>query len=144
MKFDEEDTILRREQNEIKKILQKTLPQYMIPRVFYHMKALPMNHNGKIDKKSLPIPNLNLPHFDSYEAPQNTNEKIIAQFFSEILGVDNIGTNDDFFQIGGNSLKAIHLSSELQKYYDIDVTKIFNYRTVKKIAHFLEKRHKIS
>ncbi|APJ04289.1 non-ribosomal peptide synthetase [Silvanigrella aquatica] len=121
----------------LRNFLKKSLPYYMIPRVFQHMNFFPINNNGKIDRKKLPEPNLKKYISNNNIVPKNEKEILIAKIFSDILEIDNLSTSDDFFQLGGNSLKAIHLTSKLQQYFDVDVSKVFIFRTIQNLSNSL-------
>jgi acyl carrier protein len=86
--------------------LGERLPDYMIPAAFVHLEALPMNPNGKVDRRHLPEPS-----FESRSAarPRNELENLLATLWQEILGVADVGPDDDFFELGGHSLLAVKL-----------------------------------
>ena len=122
----------------MKNYLEKILPSYMIPKLFIHIKNFPLNSNGKIDRKSLPKPNFKDLQTNNYVPPSNEKEMIISKIFSEILEIENISIYDDFFILGGNSIKAIKLTSELQIYFNVDISQIFIQRNIKNLAEKLE------
>ena len=111
--------------------LSATLPDYMIPDVFIQMAALPLNINGKLDKQALPDPDFNASTAE-YVAPGTAMETTMCQIWQEILFLDRIGINDNFFRIGGNSILAIALvariSRQLQLIYP--VTELLKYKTI--------------
>jgi amino acid adenylation domain-containing protein/thioester reductase-like protein len=114
--------------------LQKKLPEYMIPNLFIYLDKLPLTRNGKIDRKALFRPDFT--NINSYLAPSNAQERLVCAAFSKVLGLEKIGVNDDFFSLGGNSIKAITLVVNLQNDFKINVTDIFNLRTPKRIAEY--------
>jgi acyl-CoA synthetase (AMP-forming)/AMP-acid ligase II/acyl carrier protein len=120
--------------------LARVLPDYMVPSFFVFIDKIPLNPNGKIDRKSLPAPEVT--NIDGYVAPRNELETKICQAWSELLGIpeDKIGIHDDFFKLGGNSLLAIRLSSKLSKYLGekISVAVIFKNRTVNELHNFFQ------
>ncbi len=121
---------------EIIKQLAKSLPQYMIPNIFIQIELIPLTINGKLDKSSLPLPNLTTDK-NNFTAPKNELEQIICKIFSDILSISmtQIDVNSDFFQLGGNSLLAISLVANLQQHnLKISVDEIFNLRTPLKIS----------
>ena len=94
--------------DEIKKKLAAALPDYMIPKVFVKMDAFPVNANGKLDRKSIAKPDLS--QFSApYEKPENETEAEICSAMQEILHIARVGRNDDFFELGGNSINAAAL-----------------------------------
>lgn len=117
------------------------LPEYMLPSVFVHLNRLPLTINGKIDRKYLPDPELE--EIDNYVAPVNKQEKLICSEFSRVLGIKKVGVNDNFFHLGGSSIKAITLVARLQTNFNINVSDIYNLKTPKQIAKktFFEKNN---
>lgn len=105
----------------------------LIPQYFIFIEKFPINANGKIDRASLPKPNLKTLDRE-YVAPANEKEYLICEAFSKVLGFDNISVNTDFFDFGGNSIKAITLISSLQSNFNISMTDVFKYRTPQLIA----------
>lgn len=112
--------------------LAQLLPIYMLPSVYMFLNKIPLSSSGKLDRKALP--EINFDNSDKYVAPESLQEHLICEEFAHILGLKQIGVNDDFFRLGGNSLKAIALTSALQANFDIKVADIFNLRTPKKIS----------
>jgi acyl carrier protein len=104
------------------------------------LESLPLNSNGKIDKKALPDPKeMNLTSGTEYVAPRNEIEEQVIKIWEEVLKKDNIGVKDDFFDLGGHSLKAIKVISKIRKQYNIkfEVGHMFEENTVEKIAEFI-------
>lgn len=95
----------------IKEALKNRLPHYMIPGTFVKMDAFPVNPNGKIDRKSISKPDLDQLK-SAYEAPQNEIEEKICHAMERILGINQIGRNDNFIELGGNSINAVSLCVE--------------------------------
>lgn len=120
--------------SELKEFLKASLPEYMIPAYFIHLEKLPLTHNGKVDTKNLPKPDESYDTGAKFEAPRNDNEKKIARVFREVLSIKNIGINDSFFDIGGNSIKAIALVAELQSDFEVRVNDVFQYQTIAELA----------
>lgn len=116
--------------------LAKNLPSYMIPSYFVLLDEIPLLPNGKVNKKELKIPNID-DYRAAYEAPSNELEEKLCAVFSEVLEIENIGVNDDFFEIGGDSIHAINAISKA-KLPELDVPKLYKFRTVKKLAAALK------
>ena len=114
-------------ETEIQNYLITQLPEYMLPRTIVYLDKLPLTNNGKLDKNALPEPTFEIDN--KYIAPKNEREKLICDAFVRVLGIEKIGVNDDFFKLGGNSLKAITLTSILQANFEVKVMDIFNLRT---------------
>ena len=94
--------------------LQSTLPDFMIPCAFVRMEAFPLSPNGKLDRKALPAPE-RLTEACAYRAPQSEGERQLAAWWRELLQVEQIGCDDDFFALGGHSLHAIQLMVKLKR-----------------------------
>ncbi|AGF55973.1 non-ribosomal peptide synthetase [Clostridium saccharoperbutylacetonicum] len=118
---------------EIKEFLKRELPSYMIPSHIMQLERMPVNSNGKVERKALPTPK----SFDfnyEYIMPKNNIEEKISKAWSKILGIKNISTDLNFFEIGGNSLKAISVVSRLAKEFSIAINDIFKYPTIQELA----------
>lgn len=121
--------------SDLRNYLSKKLPRYMIPSYFVALEDLVYTPNGKIDKKSLPLPNEFLNNNeDSYVAPKTTLEISIAKIWEKLLNTQPIGINDNFFDLGGDSLLAMSLNMELLKITDkISYQDIFRYPTISEL-----------
>jgi len=122
--------------------LAKNLPDYMIPSYFIQVKKMPLTPNGKIDRKALAEvegfqPKLGAPY--AYVAPETELEKNIAETWKRALKLDKIGIDDNFFDIGGNSLKLIRVVGELKASLkkEMPVVTMFRYPTIGSMANFL-------
>ncbi|WP_263053373.1 non-ribosomal peptide synthetase [Granulicella mallensis] len=91
-----------------------TLPDYMVPAAYVRLDNLPLNANGKLDRNSLPVPPADAYAREDYEAPVNDLERRLAELWSEVLDVETIGRNDNFFDLGGHSLLAVRLVSRIR------------------------------
>jgi acyl carrier protein len=101
--------------------LREQLPDYMIPSVFVTMTELPLTPNGKIDRKALPAPDQTADVTLDHEAERTPVEQIVAQIFSDILGVERVGSNADFFESGGHSLLATRLISRIREAFQVEL-----------------------
>ena len=118
---------------EVKDFLKKEIPSYMIPSHIMQLESMIVNSNGKIDRKAL----IKLKFSNLKEeciAPKNNIEEKISQVWSKILGINNVSTDSNFFEIGGNSLKAISVVSRLAKEFNIVINDIFKYPTIQELA----------
>ncbi|MFE6871592.1 amino acid adenylation domain-containing protein [Kitasatospora sp. NPDC057692] len=115
------------------------LPDYMIPATFTALEAIPVNANGKTDRRALPDPSPAAG--DAHVPPRGPVEQALAEIWAELLGV-RAGAHDNFFQIGGNSILAIRLISRIQQEYGIDfaVRTVFEGPTVAQLAAAVEER----
>ena len=124
---------------ELRQYLEERLPKYMIPSYFIQLEKMPLNKNGKIDKSQLPEPDGDINTGREYVAPRNDVEKKLVEVWQEVLGVEKVGINDDFFEIGGDSLKAVRVSSKLSLEYKVNANDIFVNPTIEKLAKKLGK-----
>ncbi|MFN8769350.1 MAG: amino acid adenylation domain-containing protein [Neisseriaceae bacterium] len=123
---------IRLEEPKIKDFLALRLPEYMIPNKIIQIESIPLTNSGKLDKKQLP--KINFSDLSNYVSANNPQEKLICDIFSDVLGVPKVGITDDFFRLGGNSIRAIRLTSKLQTYFDINFGDVLNLRTPQKLA----------
>lgn len=112
--------------------LKRFFPEYMLPYAFVRIKEFPITISGKLDVKRLPIPILG-DRID-YLPPTTTKEKLICDAFASILAIEKVGKRDDFFSLGGNSIKVIELAALLHTKFDISVSDIFTLKTPENIA----------
>jgi amino acid adenylation domain-containing protein len=92
------------------------LPDYMLPARIIFLEALPVSANGKIDRKALPDPDLIVEtRNEDYEAPHGPMEKLIAQVWQDVLGVDRVSARDSFFDLGGHSLSSLKAIAEIER-----------------------------
>ena len=115
--------------------LSKKVPSYMIPAFFVRMEAFPKNANGKLDRKSLAMPDIN-DFRNDYVPPANDMEAKICQAMERVLGIGLVGVNDDFFDLGGDSLRSAVLISDLGD-HGLTYSTIFDGRTPRRIAQLM-------
>src|SRR3989339_676726 len=114
----------------------------MIPSIFVYLKEMPLNQNGKLDRLSLPEPKEKDLDKNKYEAPKTDIEKRIANIWQEVLNIKKIGLNDNFFNLGGHSLKAIQVLARINKEFDIDLGLKELFKENKKTAVIIPKTKK--
>ncbi|VEP13357.1 Amino acid adenylation protein (modular protein) [Hyella patelloides LEGE 07179] len=116
----------------LREYLKSKLPEYMLPNVFVTLDILPLTPNGKIDRKALPVPDGEISREQKYVAPRTPSEEIIANIFTDILGVKNVGIHDNFFELGGHSLLATQLISRLRVAFEVEIPlrELFEYPSV--------------
>nr|WP_255352740.1 amino acid adenylation domain-containing protein [Xanthomonas sp. GPE 39] len=95
--------------------LSATLPDYMVPAAYIQLDCLPVNSNGKLDRKALPAPDGAAYVVSAYEAPQGEIEQAIAVIWRDLLGLETIGRHDNFFALGGHSLLAVTLIERMRQ-----------------------------
>jgi len=124
------------ESSELREFLRGVLPEYMVPGVFVALEAWPLNAAGKLDRKALPAPERAAAA--PYVAPRNDVEARIAAAWAQALNVSRVSVEDSFFDLGGDSIRAIALVGALKvRGYEVTVGAIFKYQTVAELARFL-------
>lgn len=122
--------------------LSQSLPQYMLPEYYIEMESIPLNANKKIDKRALPKPTEENAIREIYVEPQSELEKVIARVWTEVLGVEKISVADNFFAIGGDSIKGIQIISKLKdKGIGLEIKYLLNYPTIEQLCAFVEEHH---
>ena len=126
-------------EEDLKIYLQQNLPDYMVPPYFIETDGLPINQNGKIDRKALSSIDLDQLKKVNYIEPETETEKRLASIWSQLLGIESIGLNDNFFDLGGHSLKATILVSKIHKEFEIKLSleQIFDRPTIKGLAQYI-------
>ncbi len=129
---------------EIRTYLKKELPDYMIPSYFITLEKMPLNPNGKIDHKALPEPKEGFNTDREYVSPVNETEEILAEIWSEVLGVEKISTLDNFFELGGHSLKATTFVARVYKELKVELPlrEVFKIPTIKELAQYIDQTEK--
>ncbi|GGB16678.1 polyketide synthase [Puia dinghuensis] len=131
----------RKDTPALRQHIARTLPDYMMPAAFVWLDELPHTTSGKIDKLSLPKPEIRRPDLAVlYKAPVSKTETIIATLWAAFLQLDRIGTEDNFFELGGNSLVALKTVAALQQQHGLDlpITRLYQFPTIKALAAWLE------
>ncbi|MDA2704712.1 amino acid adenylation domain-containing protein [Bacillus cereus] len=134
------------EKNKLALHLSNVLPEYMVPKYYSHVLEIPITANGKIDFEKLP--KIEFGHEQKDECklkPQTKVQKDIAKVWSEVLNVKSIGLKDDFFNLGGHSLKVMPALVKLKPLYpNLKIQDFFKYRTIEKLASHIEEMEDIS
>jgi amino acid adenylation domain-containing protein len=115
------------------------LPGYMIPSAFVPLPELPLTSSGKLNPHQLPEP----PERDEYERPRSPTEELLAKtVFASVLGVDRVGARDDFFALGGNSLKATQLVAQIRENFgtEVDLRTLYSASSVEDLARVIRER----
>jgi len=123
---------------EIRDFLRDRAPEYMIPTTFTPLSALPRTASGKVDRQSLPEPNLTS-ETQEYIAPRNSIESAIAQIFAELLHLEQVSVTADFFDLGGHSLLATQVMSRLRNTFamEIPLRYLFEAPTIAELAELI-------
>ncbi|MCP5103050.1 MAG: amino acid adenylation domain-containing protein, partial [bacterium] len=119
--------------------LSKDLPGFMIPSFFVPIEQIPLNPNGKVDRKALPVPEIEVG--GEYTAPRNAIEESLVLIWAEVLGInsDKIGIDSNFFQLGGHSLRAVIIIARVHRELNVKVplAEIFKTPTIRGLARFI-------
>jgi tyrocidine synthetase-3 len=123
---------------ELKEYLYGYLPAYMIPAYFMQIERIPLTSSGKVNKPALPA--IEFIRENDYVAPASGKEIMIADVWKEELKLEQVGIHDNFFEMGGNSIKIIQVSSKLKQLSgrEIPVARLFQYPTIAALARYLE------
>ncbi len=121
---------------ELRRFISRRLPEFMVPSVFVMLDRFPLAPNGKLDHAALPEPDLG---GAAYRAPHTPAEEVLADVYADVLGLQSVGVDDDFFAVGGDSIRSIQVVSRA-KARGVTVTprQIFEYRTVAELARAAE------
>ncbi|MCP5102522.1 MAG: AMP-binding protein, partial [bacterium] len=128
---------------EVREFLSEQLPRYMVPGYIVTVEKIPLTANGKVDVKALPDPETGFSEND-YVAPRDENEEKLAEIWSELLGIEprRIGINSSFFDMGGHSLKAGLMVSEIHKVFNVvmPLVQVFETPTIRELARYIKKK----
>ncbi|MBP1312458.1 amino acid adenylation domain-containing protein, partial [Paenibacillus sp. 1182] len=125
---------------ELRSLLGEELPNYMVPSYLVQLEQMPLTPNGKIDRKALPAPEDSLQSVADYVAPRTWVEVKLAQIWQDVLGLAQVGVKENFFEIGGHSLRATTLASRIHKELNkpLPLRSIFEAPTIEQLAVVLE------
>ena len=125
---------------ELHVFLKENLPDYMVPAAFVLLEALPLTINGKVDRRSLPSPDTARPDLaEAFVAPGTAEEKALAEIWEKILGVEKVGIRDNFFALGGDSIRSIQVQSLAQKQgLGFSLQQLFQHPTIEAIVREIE------
>ena len=108
--------------SELVKFLAQTLPDYMIPGTFVRLEKLPLNPQNKVDRTALPPPAETRPSLDTpFMAPRDAIERQLAEIWAEVLGIDQVGIHDNFFDLGGHSLTATRIVTRVIEKFQLEI-----------------------
>nr|AEW31021.1 plipastatin synthetase [Bacillus subtilis subsp. subtilis] len=127
---------------QVRSLLARSLPNYMIPAYIIEMETLPLTSNGKLNRKALPEPNFTSKQ--TYAPPRNDLEDQLVLIWQEVLGIQRIGIEDSFFELGGDSIKALQVSARLGRYgLSLQVSDLFRHPKIKDLSPFIRKSERI-
>jgi len=120
--------------------LRDTLPDYMVPAAVVELERLPLTPNGKVDVAALPVPQGRSALRASYRPPSTGVERTLAGVWRDVLGVGAVGRDDNFFDLGGNSLRLVQVQSRLQLALgrELSIVDLFRYPTIRALSAHLD------
>ncbi|HEY7414925.1 MAG TPA: amino acid adenylation domain-containing protein, partial [Ktedonobacteraceae bacterium] len=119
--------------------LKAKLPDYMVPHFFVVLDAFPLNANGKVDYQALPEPDMAYVAQDAFVAPRTPVERILAEIWEQMLGIEHVGINDNYFNLGGDSITSIRIVARVQQ-ASLHLTPrlLFQHQTIAELAEVIE------
>ena len=134
------DTGSEADTQKMRDALSAILPGYMVPTAIVIVPALPLNPNGKVDRRALPAPDWDSAAQSGFEEPRTPTEELVAEIFSQILRRKRVGRHDNFFDIGGDSVKSIQVAGEIHRALDLSIPTrtLFDAQTVQAYAQAVE------
>jgi amino acid adenylation domain-containing protein len=133
--------------NELRRFLKEKLPNYMLPSAFVMLDALPLTPNGKVDRQALPIPDrLSQETEETFVAPRDEVEGQLIEIWKEVLGIESVGLQDNFFEIGGHSLLAVKLFWQIEKTFgtNLPLATLFQSGTVEALANIIRQKKELA
>jgi amino acid adenylation domain-containing protein len=133
--------------DELRRFVGETLPRPMVPSAFIQLAALPLTSSRKVDRRALPEPDAQRPDLESaYRAPGSELERLVAALWRDVLGVERVGVDDNFFDLGGSSLHLVKLRQLLREEpgRDLPLNVFFLYPTVAAFAEYLSRGDAVS
>jgi amino acid adenylation domain-containing protein len=124
------------QRSEIRDLLKRTLPDYMVPADYVVLEAIPISPNGKIDRKALPDTSFRAGHESEIVAPRAETERMLTDIWREVLGVKEVGVHDNFFDLGGHSLLAARVIARIARAFELEISlaRFFRAPTVEGLA----------
>jgi acyl carrier protein len=127
--------------SELRGFLKERVPEYMLPSAFVFLAQLPLTPNGKVDKKALPAPDTERPELENaFVAPETPTEQRLAAIWTRLLGINRVGLYDNYFELGGDSLLATQLASQIRKVFEVELplTDLFQHPTLAELSAIIE------
>ncbi|AOX01050.1 hypothetical protein BJP34_17820 [Moorena producens PAL-8-15-08-1] len=124
---------------QLREYLESRLPEYMVPSKLMVLSQLPLTPNGKVDRKALPVPDVASSVLTEYVAPETETQKVLAEIWAEVLGIEKVGIHDNFFDLGGHSLMATKVVSRVRNTFNLELSlsKLFQNPTIAQLAEVL-------
>ncbi len=133
---DGESAELKTQNSKLRTFLGERLPDYMVPAAFVELPALPLTPSGKLDRRALPAPSQERPELGhDYVAPRTPVEALLARVWGEVLGLERVGVHDNFFALGGDSMRSVQvLAAARARGVDFSLQQLFQHQTVAALA----------
>jgi amino acid adenylation domain-containing protein len=125
------------EEEQLRRSLKSSLPPFMVPSTFVKLDELPVTPNGKLDRGSLPAPDGARPRLERpYAAPESPVQETLASVWREVLGIDRVGIDDDFFHLGGHSMLAVRMVARVRDTFGLELAlaQVFEHPTIRELA----------
>jgi amino acid adenylation domain-containing protein/non-ribosomal peptide synthase protein (TIGR01720 family) len=122
--------------SELRSFLESKMPSYMVPATFILLEALPLTANGKVDRRALPTPDKTRPQLEEvFVAPRTKEEAILADIWTKVLDLRQVGIHDNFFSLGGDSIRSIQVQSQAQEQgLNFSIQQLFQFQTIDELA----------
>ncbi|HEX7335226.1 MAG TPA: amino acid adenylation domain-containing protein [Pyrinomonadaceae bacterium] len=132
--------------SELRAHLRARLPEYMVPATFVFLEALPLNANGKVDRNALPASPISFRSAAEYVAPRTPPEEMLASIWANVLGIEEPGVRESFFDLGGHSLLATQVVSRIRDLFGVEVAlrELFEEPTIEGLAQRLESAQQVA
>lgn len=128
----------KEEQTAIRQYLAGHLPDYMVPERLIEVQEMPLSPTGKIDRKQLAAIEVTTPLPSHYDAPENPIQELLAAAWQHVLGIERVGIHDNFFHIGGHSLKVLEILVQVKKHIPfLKIQDFFQYQTIAELDHYI-------
>ena len=126
--------------DELESFLKEKLPPHMMPSTFVFLDALPLTPNGKIDRRALPQSSQGVTEAETFELPRNPVEQVLARIWIKLLGLERVSIHNNFFRLGGNSLLAVQLISQVRHAFEIELPlhRLFESPTIAELAQSID------
>jgi amino acid adenylation domain-containing protein/non-ribosomal peptide synthase protein (TIGR01720 family) len=126
---------------EMRNHIKQALPEYMVPSAFVFLDSLPLTSSGKLNRLALPAPEGARPRLQgAFVAPRNSSEKILADIWAGLLGLESVGIHDNFFELGGDSILSIQVIGRAnQSGLSLTAKQLFQYQTIAELAEIAER-----
>jgi amino acid adenylation domain-containing protein len=128
----------------LRELLRRSLPEYMVPSAFVTLESLPLTPSGKVDRRALPLPEAPALAVERYVAPEGLAANMMAEIWAEVLGVERVGAEDNFFDLGGHSLRATQVTSRIRDALGVEVPlqRLFETPTVRGLTAAVEEQRR--